>query len=356
MRRSLARVGHRRPVPAVELPPPAEERGVPAVSIIVATFNRSNVLRIAIDSIRDQSFADWEVLVVGDCCTDDTRQVVQAFRDSRIRFVNLPENSGDQSTPNSVGIRLARGRYLAWLNHDDLWMPDHLETLVAELEAHEADIAVAPCFRVAELSERPSPGSGSVQAPVAAWPLRIFRGDVFLTSGWLMRRTLASRLGDWKSANAVRYASSQEYFYRAWSSGARIVLGSRRSVVVIPSIVAAGAYPSRRDREQLIAARLVRSGGSDAFTAMVLPGSGALVSPVVELPVQTRRRDPLTRWIIRHRATVFRVTAPIAVRIGVAPWEYAALLVGMPRGGFRALLSMQRSGAADPQSRQVNEN
>ena len=69
---------------------------VPRVSIITSTFNRSNVLRLAIASVRRSTFEDWELLVVGDHCTDDTEAVVSAFGDSRIRFFNLPQNHGEQ--------------------------------------------------------------------------------------------------------------------------------------------------------------------------------------------------------------------------------------------------------------------
>ena len=342
MRRSLARLRHRRTLPDVDLPLREADAPAPLVSIIVATFNRSNVLKIALTSIRAQTFTDWEVLVVGDCCTDDTEDVVRSLGDGRIRFVNLPQNLGDQSGPNSVGIRRARGRYLAWLNHDDLWFPDHLEVLVRELETSRADLMVAPHFRVLELAETSTGISGELQAPEPQRPLRMSRGDVFLVSGWLMRRTLAHRLGDWRSARTVRYASSQQYLYRAWSAGARIVPGSSRSVVVMPSIAHKDAYATRRDAEHVIAARLMSSGDRRALEALKIPGSDVLISPVIELPVSNRQRNAVGAWIIRHRARFFRLTSPVVVRLGMAPWEYAAALVGFPVGGLNARLRDER--------------
>src|SRR3954449_1280859 len=101
--------------------------GSPAVSIVVATYNRSNVLELAIASARAQTFTDWEMHVVGDACTDDSEQVVASFADPRIHWTNLPVNHGDQSGPNNHGVERSRGRYVAFLNQDDLWFPDHLE-------------------------------------------------------------------------------------------------------------------------------------------------------------------------------------------------------------------------------------
>lgn len=342
MRRSLARVRHTRALPSIEPAARAEPADAPLVSIIVATFNRSNVLRFALESIRDQSLSDWEVLVIGDCCTDDTQTVIESFADPRIRFMNLPRNTGDQSGPNSVGARAARGRYLAWLNHDDLWFPDHLETLVRDLEGAGADLAVAPCFRVFDISERSGSVVGVVHVPEVLWPLKMWRGDSFLTSCWLMRRELAQRLGDWARADSVRYATSQQYFYRAWSAGARIVPGSKRSVVMMPSIAQPNSYTTRRDDEHILVARLVRADDPGSLLAMAAEGSELLVSPVVELPAPDRRHGPIARWILRHRVDLFRVTAPLAVRLGWGPWEYAGLLVGFPRGGLDALLRAGR--------------
>src|SRR5689334_3630760 len=88
----------------------------PSVSIIIATYNRANVLRYAIESVRWQTCTDWELWVVGDACTDDTEQVVRSFEDPRIHFLNLPKNVGDQSGPNNEGVRRSRGKFLAYLN------------------------------------------------------------------------------------------------------------------------------------------------------------------------------------------------------------------------------------------------
>jgi glycosyltransferase involved in cell wall biosynthesis len=101
----------------------------PLVSVVIATYNRSRVLARAIDSVRRSTLQDWELIVVGDHCTDDTEQIVAERNDARIVYVNLPRNVGEQSGPNNEGVRLSRGRYIAFLNHDDLYFPDHLASV-----------------------------------------------------------------------------------------------------------------------------------------------------------------------------------------------------------------------------------
>jgi glycosyltransferase involved in cell wall biosynthesis len=119
----------------------------PEVSVIMAAYNRSNVLRYAIESVRRQTRADWELLVVDDAGTDDTADVVAAFQDARISFTSLPGNVGEQSGPNNEGLRRARGRYIAFLNQDDLWLPHHLDTLIGEIEASGADLVFPLALR-----------------------------------------------------------------------------------------------------------------------------------------------------------------------------------------------------------------
>ena len=89
--------------------------------VIVATYNSRVTLACALDSVRRQDCQDFEVWVVGDACTDGSHEVVEALGDPRFHWINRETNSGSQSAPNAEGLRHARGRYVAYLGHDDLW-------------------------------------------------------------------------------------------------------------------------------------------------------------------------------------------------------------------------------------------
>src|SRR6185369_8999271 len=102
---------------------------MPAVTVIIPTFNRSRLLRCAMTSVLRQTFRDFELIVSGDACTDDSAEVVASFSGENILWINRPVNCGNQSGPNNDAIALARGDFIAFLGHDDLWLPWHLETL-----------------------------------------------------------------------------------------------------------------------------------------------------------------------------------------------------------------------------------
>ena len=101
----------------------------PLVTVILSTYNWSEVLPYSIQSVLNQTFVDFELLVIGDGCTDNSAKVVENFVDPRVRWINLPKNTGSQSGPNNEGLRQAKGSLIAYLGHDDLWSKYHLETL-----------------------------------------------------------------------------------------------------------------------------------------------------------------------------------------------------------------------------------
>lgn len=99
---------------------------IPTVSVVMATYNRAELVGETIESILNQTFSDLELIVVSDGSTDDTENVVLSFDDQRIRFYKQP-NSGCPAAPRNTGIKVARGKYIAFCDDDDLWLPEKLE-------------------------------------------------------------------------------------------------------------------------------------------------------------------------------------------------------------------------------------
>ncbi len=219
-------------------------RSLPRVSVIVATFNWSSVLRCALESVRAQTFADFEVLVVGDGCTDDSAAVVESLHDERLHWHNLPSNSGHQSAPNNRGLALAGGELIAFLGHDDLWLPDHLQTLVEKLDATGADLAYA----WTEIVPPQHAGLRSVIGIVPTGPLQ--SGLCLPPSSWLHRRTLWQELGDWSDYRETTLPPDVEWMERVRAQGRMIVSSDRLSVLKFPAAQRRDCYLQRRNDEQ----------------------------------------------------------------------------------------------------------
>ena len=107
---------------------------MPVVSAIIPTYNFGRFLGEAIQSVLDQTFTDFELIVVDDGSTDDTREVVGSFNDSRIRYI-YQENRGLPAARNT-GIKASRGEYIAFLDSDDIWLTQNLELKVKSLDSH----------------------------------------------------------------------------------------------------------------------------------------------------------------------------------------------------------------------------
>src|SRR5580698_4528947 len=108
---------------------------MPRVTVIIPTYNYAEVLPYSIGSVLRQTFTDFELLVIGDHCTDASESVVSAVADERVRWINLKSNVGHQSGPNNEGLNQARGELIAYLGHDDLWLPHHLELLLKTIDS-----------------------------------------------------------------------------------------------------------------------------------------------------------------------------------------------------------------------------
>lgn len=107
------------------------------VSIIICTYNRSDLLPKAIESILKQSFDDFEIIIIDDASQDNTKEIVERYinRDQRIKYFKNVQNLGIAASRNR-GVSLAQGEYIAMLDSDDYWLsPDKLKKQVAVLES-----------------------------------------------------------------------------------------------------------------------------------------------------------------------------------------------------------------------------
>jgi glycosyltransferase involved in cell wall biosynthesis len=110
---------------------------MPEVSVVIPAFNRTAFLRQAVASVKCQTFADWEIVIADDGSDDETREYLQGIAGPNLHVIRLA-HSGNPSLVRNVAATAARGRYLAFLDSDDLWDPTKLESQLAALRGREA--------------------------------------------------------------------------------------------------------------------------------------------------------------------------------------------------------------------------
>ena len=164
--------------------------GVPRVSIVLPTYNGSRYLEQSIRSCLDQTFRDLELIIVDDCSTDETPQIISRFvaADARVRTVRNERNCRLPGSLNS-GFAVSRGRYLTWTSDDNLYRPDAISQMVGALdEDPQAGLVYAPMTYIDATGKPQGPGySGgppdtlAYRNPVGACFL--YRREVYETIG-----------------------------------------------------------------------------------------------------------------------------------------------------------------------------
>lgn len=168
-----------------------EQRSYPRVSVVMAAYNNQDYLNIAIDSILAQTFHDFEFIIIDDASTDQTPDILNryAYQDERIRLFRNQEHQGIAGTRNR-GNSLARGEFIAVMDHDDLSLPERFAIQVDYLDRHPEIAAVGSNY--IEIDSYGDPrGFQSMYAQqpgVIRW--RLFFAIQFLHPTMLMRRSI----------------------------------------------------------------------------------------------------------------------------------------------------------------------
>jgi glycosyltransferase involved in cell wall biosynthesis len=232
---------------------------VPFFSVILPTYGRGRHIRPSIESVLAQTFRDFELLVVGDGCVDETESVVRSFRSEKIRWTNLPQNSGSQSVPNNEGIRLSRGCWIAYIGHDDIWAPSHLDRIFQKTATSDPlDFIVSGCVFYGPEGSDDYYITGLFEEPDA--PSRHF----FPPTSIAHRRDVASRMGGWRDPHEVQCPADNEFLMRAVQSRMRFVSTGE---ITVHKFAAGHRYlsylrPSCDEQSQLLT-RLMSQEGAD---------------------------------------------------------------------------------------------
>jgi glycosyltransferase involved in cell wall biosynthesis len=299
----------------------------PAISVIIAAHNRSNVLRLAMTSVLAQGFRDFELWVGCDDCSDDSAQVARSFADARVHVVAFPRRLGDQFQVSNELLARCRGRLIAYLNQDDLWFPEHLELARTELSEHDIYLGLVATIT----GDGPELG-----------PMRFHPKNHHPMSSRVLRRELLERVGPYRHPLSLIAGSADEWLFRAWRQGARLALGRTLSVVKINSVLRPLSYQQRPDNEQQ---ELVRSGLDQGLRERLLDAARTTAEARSARPSPWRQRS----WRERLRSLAFvarqaliRLLQMIGTPLGVPPQSIARWCYGQRRGDFQRALNRER--------------
>lgn len=319
------------------------------VTVIIATYNRPAALVQALASVQRQTYPHWRALVIGDCCAEETAAALAAMNDPRIAYVNLPLRTGEQSGPNSVGMRLAGSPVAAFLNHDDLWLPDHLEIATRALQRQGADIfvgrtAYAPGMATVDGHLRPHFNEVS---PLGRQLIHAFHSASFLfepVSSWVFTRDLAQRVGDWKPSINQYRSCLEEWILRAARHEANLALDDRVTVLKVNTHHdGAGIQYARGGEDQSALVRLIEKLDAEGMRNLIQ--ADLLRAPGLDIPARdasNRCMSGLGAWLSERLITP--VHAEIYLRTGWDAFEVVAELAGLERGFVARSVLMSRTG------------
>ena len=203
---------------------------MPLVSICIPAYHAEKYLAETLESVRGQTFAEWELIVVEDGSKDGTEALVNAFAQSvpqPVRYLRHEVNQGLPATRNT-GIAASWGDFIALLDSDDCWLPEHLEIAVAKMCETGADLVHSGSILFESATGRELEIRAPSPAAIERVPLSFFLGEYLIQpSSVLLRKSLWERAGGFDPA--FRHVEDAEMWMRCARSGGRFLYTGRNT-------------------------------------------------------------------------------------------------------------------------------
>lgn len=124
----------------------AENLNSPLISIIMPCYNASQFIKESIESVLSQTYENWELIIVDDGSTDDTATIIKIYvaADNRVRY--FYQENGKQGKARNLGLTKSSGSFVAFLDADDLWLPEKLFVQILEIEKHDVDLVFSDSY------------------------------------------------------------------------------------------------------------------------------------------------------------------------------------------------------------------
>lgn len=146
---------------------------VPEISVIIPMYNAEKYIQQAVDSVLNQTFKDVEVIVINDCSTDRSYELCELLYDKneRVSLINQKKNHG-VAVARNIGINAAKGKYIAFLDNDDVYYPYALEVLYKTAEQYQAEVVSSIGYMMSNDENIPKDFSGISRACVEEVPVQ----------------------------------------------------------------------------------------------------------------------------------------------------------------------------------------
>jgi glycosyltransferase involved in cell wall biosynthesis len=196
----------------------------PLVSIVIPTFNKDRFIGETLESIGRQEYSNWEVLVVEDSSFGQTENIVARFgrkhSSQRVEFSRNDQNYGAAYSRN-VGFEKARGEFIALVDADDRWLPDHLRVSVDTLTQTGKDLVYSSVLMIEDQTEMPIGMWGPDKRDLHEFPYGMFRRNFVTPSATVMRSDVIRDVGPW--GLGFRYCEDADYWFRCIAAGKQFV-------------------------------------------------------------------------------------------------------------------------------------
>lgn len=184
--------------------------GQPLVTVVIPTYNHAEFLKRALDSVVAQTYKDWEAIVVNNFSTDNTIVIVESFNDERIRLINF-RNNGIIAASRNRGIEAARGKYVAFLDSDDIWYPEKLQVCLDQAETGAQLICHGELWVNTDNSRREVMYG---PAKRAKYQSLLFRGNCISTSATFITTQLLRSVSGFDESDQIVTAEDYDLWLR----------------------------------------------------------------------------------------------------------------------------------------------
>jgi len=193
---------------------------MPKISVIIPAYNSSDFIERTINSVLRQTFSDWELLVINDCSTDNTAEKIKSFcqKDPRIKYLETEKNSGGSATPKNIGIKNAQGEYVAFLDHDDEWLPEKLEKQLAVFEnSNIPNLGIVFCGAKLIDENKKNFAVVNYKNKKSVFPDMLIRNPIFSNSSVLLKKEIINIIGE-RDAK-IKYSEDYDMWLRIAKEG-----------------------------------------------------------------------------------------------------------------------------------------